>query len=136
MKLAICLDDRDGYCFAGRRQSQDARQREDLLAMAAPGPLWMSSYSAAVFEELPDFVIVDDQFLRKANQDDWCFVERENVDEIAPEVTKLAIYRWNRHYPSDKKFPMELFSGPWKQSLCREFPGKSHEIITVEVYER
>lgn len=135
MKIAICLDDLDGYRFAGRRQSRDARQQEDLLEMAKPGPLWMSSYSAAAFEELPDFVVVDDQFLSKAEADDWCFVERENIAEIADQVTKLAIYRWNRHYPSDLKFPLELFSGRWKQNLCRKFPGKSHESITVEVYE-
>ncbi len=135
MKIAVCLDDRDGYCFAGRRQSQDVRQREDLLALAQPGPLWMSTYSAALFDTLPDFVVVDDGFLSKAAAEDWCFVERENVAEVADQVTQLAIYRWNRHYPSDRKFPLELFCHGWQRIECREIPGKSHETITLEVYE-
>lgn len=135
MKIAICLDDRNGLCFAGRRQSKDVRQREDMLRLTAPGPLWMSTYSAAQFDTLPEFVVVDDDFLHKAGNDDWCFVEREDVAPLAQKITQVAIYRWNRSYPSDRKFPLELFCHRWQQNLCREFPGKSHETITLEVYD-
>ncbi len=135
MKIAVCLDDRDGYCFAGRRLSMDIRQREDLLALAEPGPLWMSTYSAAMFDSLPDFVRLDDDFLHKAEKDDWCFVEREDIAAVARKVTQLAVYRWNRRYPFDRKFPLELFSHSLQPTFTREFPGKSHESITLEVYD-
>lgn len=35
MTLILCVDDRGGLSFNGRRQSQDRRVREDLLTMAA-----------------------------------------------------------------------------------------------------
>lgn len=135
MKIAVCLDDRDGLCFGGRRLSKDIRQREDMLALTAPGPLWMSHYSAAQFDALPDFAAVDDGFLDKAQEDEWCFVEREDVTAVADKITQVAVYRWNRRYPSDRKFPTALFSGRWQLICRREFPGKSHEIITLEVYQ-
>ena len=135
MKIAVCLDSRDGMTFGGRRQSKDIRQREDLLSLTAPGPLWMSTYSAAQFDSLPDFVVADDDFLNKAGTDDWRFVEREDLSVIAQNVRQLAIYCWNRHYPSDRKFPRELFADRWQLTSRREFPGKSHETITLEVYD-
>lgn len=135
MKIAVCLDDRGGMCFAGRRQSKDICQRADLLLLAAPGPLWMSTYSAGQFDTLPDFVRVDDDFLSKAEREDWCFAEREDIASVADQITQLAIYRWNRHYPSDRKFPQALFEDRWQLISSREFPGKSHEMITLEVYE-
>lgn len=135
MKIAVCLDSRDGMTFGGRRQSKDICQREDLLALTSPGPLWMSTYSAVQFDPLPDFVVADDDFLRKAGGDDWCFLEREDITAAADQITHVAIYCWNRHYPSDRKFPRELFEGRWKLTSRREFPGKSHESITLEVYE-
>ena len=135
MKIAVCLDSRGGMTFGGRRQSKDICQREDLLALTAPGPLWMSTYTAAQFDSLPEFVMVDDDYLSKAGADDWCFAEREDLASVAQDVRQLAIYCWNRHYPSDRKFPGELFADRWQLTSRREFPGKSHESITLEVYD-
>ncbi len=135
MKLIVCLDDRNGMCFAGRRLSKDACQREDMLTLTSPGPLWMSPYSARDFDSLPDFVKAEEAYLEKAREEDWCFAEREDVSAVADAITKLAIYRWNRHYPSDRKFPMALFEDRWHLISRREFPGKSHDIITLEVYD-
>ena len=134
MKIALCLDDRNGMSFAGRRQSMDALLRQDLLQMVEGCLLWMSPYSANQFESLPENVQVDAAFLEKAGQEDWCFVEDGNVLAVKEKVTQFAIYRWNRHYPSDRKFPMEAFASRWQLESCREFPGKSHENITLEVY--
>ena len=50
MKLIVCLDDRNGMSFLGRRQSQDALLRKDLLAYVAGSALSMNAYSAAQFE--------------------------------------------------------------------------------------
>ena len=51
MTLILCVDDRGGLSFNGRRQSQDRRVREDLLTMAAGGTLWMDGYSRRQFTE-------------------------------------------------------------------------------------
>ena len=134
MKIALCLDDRNGMSFAGRRQSMDEILRQDLLLLVEGHRLWMSPYSAAQFDSLPENVQVDGACLEKAGQADWCFVEDGDVLSVQDRVTVFAIYRWNRHYPSDRKFPMEAFASRWQLESCREFPGKSHENITLEVY--
>ena len=61
-------------------------------------------------------------------------VEDADILPAAHRVTQLAIYRWNRHYPSDRRFPIEVFRDRWQLISRREFPGKSHETITLEVY--
>ena len=134
MKIAICLDDRNGISFAGRRQSMDAVLRQDLLRMVGDGRLWMSPYSAAQFDFLPESVCVDPDHLAKAGETDWCFLEDGDICVVAARVSCLAVYRWNRHYPSDRKFPLEAFQNRWQMVSRREFPGKSHEKITLEVY--
>lgn len=134
MKIAVCLDDKDGMMFGKRRQSMDRVLRQDLLEMTKDGKLWMNAYSAGQFAEEAEHIVVDEAFLSKAEAEDWCFVENADITEVAEFVTQVAIYRWNRHYPSDKKFPMELFSHRWILENVREFPGSSHERITLEVY--
>ena len=134
MKLAVCLDDKNGMMFGKRRQSMDRLLRQDLLEMTAGATLWMSPYSAKQFTESADHIAVDADFLRKAAPEDWCFVEDSDIEEIASSVTKVAIYRWNRLYPADKRFPANLFSDRWTLESSKDFPGSSHEKITLEVY--
>ena len=134
MKIALCLDDKNGMMFAGRRQSMDELLRQDLLRMVEGNRLCMSPYSASQFVSLPENVLVDPAFLEMAGQEDWCFVEDGDVLPVKDKVSRFAIYRWNRHYPSDRKFPLEAFTGRWQKQSTREFPGKSHESITLEVY--
>ncbi len=134
MKLIVCLDDRDGMTFLGRRQSQDAVLRQDMLSYVAGGKLWMNSYSAAQFSgdsricvsrELPDQVA----------EEDYCFVEDLPVEDFLP-ARELVIYRWNRHYPSDIKFPLALALEGMHPAGTTEFAGSSHERIIREVYRR
>lgn len=134
MKIAVCLDDKNGMLFAGRRQSMDRVLREAFLQLAEGGDVWMDSYTAGQFAEDTAQIRVDAQFLEKAGEDDWCFVEKANLSEVADRVKAFVIYRWNRTYPSDVKFPADLFADRWKLISSREFAGSSHEKITEEVY--
>ena len=130
MHLILCVDDRNGLCFGGRRQSQDRLLREDLLSMTRGVPLWMAPYSARQFESLPENVRVAENFMEEAGAGEYCFCELQLPQS---NVESITVYRWNRHYPSDLALP-----DSWLQ--CRslterkEFPGSSHEIITREVY--
>ena len=47
MILALCLDDKNGMAFNGRRQSMDRLLRADLLKAAGESPLWVSPYTLA-----------------------------------------------------------------------------------------
>lgn len=131
MNLIICLDDKNGYCFASRRQSSDKIQIEKMLALVGKNKLFLNAYSAKLFGELPNITVCENP-LEGAKNGDYCFIENITLNDISTE--KVIIYRWNRHYPSDKKFPEKLLSGKALKSTI-DFVGNSHERITEEVYE-
>ena len=130
MDLIVCIDERNGMCFAGRRQSSDRLLREDLLAMTQGVPLWMAPYSAKQFEALPENVRVAENFMEEAGVGEYCFCELQ----LPPKnVESITVYRWNRHYPADVVLP-DSWLQCRKLTEQKEFPGSSHETITREVY--
>ena len=133
MRLIVCLDDRDGMTFLGRRQSQDALLRQDMLAYVDGQGLWMNSYSAAQFGD--DCNISVSEQPGEHGEGGYCFVENLPASAFLP-AEELVIYRWNRHYPSDKKFPLAQALEGMQLVSTVEFAGSSHESITREVYKR
>lgn len=134
MILVVCIDDHGGMLFNKRRQSKDRALRADLLKLSKQSRLWMNAYSAAQFADETDNVLVDEDFLEKAESCDYCFVENLDITPYADSIDSVILYRWNRIYPSDVKFPMDLFSDKWELVNTLEFSGFSHEVITREVY--
>lgn len=134
MNIIVCLDDRGGMLFGGRRQSQDKMLRAQALLLAGEGKLWMNGYSAKQFGDHAERIMTDEDFLTNAPADAWCFVEDSDIMPWLPETEKIAVYRWNRHYPSDVKFPVAGFEEKWERISTREFAGSSHDVITEEVY--
>jgi len=134
MRLIVCLDDRGGMSFFGRRQSMDRVLREKALALVGDGQLWMTPYSAGQFSDTPDAVVVSSDPLAETPEDAWCFLEVGDVTPRKDCVSQIAVFRWNRLYPSDSRFPEELLEK--RQLLYREdFVGSSHERITLEVFD-
>lgn len=133
MKLIVCLDDRNGMLFNRRRQSKDSALRTRVLKQTAGSRLWMNSYSAAQFE-VAEGIDTDEEFMNKAEANDFCFVENTDISAYAGQVNGVIIYRWNRDYPADTTFPMALFEDKWHLVSREEFPGTSHDVITEEVY--
>lgn len=78
--------------------------------------------------------MIDELFLENAPEDSWCFVENCDLRPYLEKIQQVALYRWNRLYPSDVRFPMELFADRWFPVSARSFAGSSHEKITEEVY--
>lgn len=134
MNIIVCLDDEGGMLFNGRRQSKDKVLRVQARLLAQGHPLWMNGYTARQFAEDGYEVAQDEAFLENAPQDVWCFVEDVDIRPFVDQIRKVAVYRWNRLYPSDVKFPLALFEGNWELLSTREFEGSSHERITEEVY--
>ena len=120
--------------FNNRRQSKDSALRARLLELVGSGVVWMNPYSAGQFAEVSDAICVDDDFLAKANNGEYCFVENTDISSCADAVEQLIVFRWNRCYPADMKFPLELFSNRWQLVSRADFAGNSHERITQEVY--
>lgn len=136
MKLIVCLDDRNGMLFNKRRQSADRVLSQRILELVGEGFLWMNGYSRKLFDETAENIRVDDRFLELAGKNDYCFAENVDVTSYINRADTVMLFRWNRAYPADMYFPMELITGSWKKVESIEFAGSSHEKITQEVYER
>ena len=134
MHIAVCLDERDGMLFNQRRLSSDRVLIDRVLEKSEEKLLWMNEYSAKLFPEGDPCVRVAEDFLERAGDEDLCFVENADITPYCSRVKTITIYRWNRRYPSDRKFPIALFTPRWQLVSSTEFAGNSHEKITEEIY--
>ena len=133
MILIACTDDRMGMAFNRRRQSSDRYLCRELLSRSG-GRLWLHPYSAPLFgDPLPPGILCAEDFLEQAGDSDCCFWEARPAVLPRRPIRQIVLYRWNRRYPSDLQFPMDLTKG-WELTARRDFPGFSHEIITEETY--
>lgn len=135
MKIIVCLDERNGMAFCGKRQSMDRCLREHLIGMVKNNRLWLNDYSAGQFSDSPMNICVDEDFLNKAEERDFCFVENIDLTPYIDKIHGLIIYRWGRIYPSDLSFPLEKVIIGKKLSQTEVFAGYSHKQILLEVYE-
>lgn len=135
MILCVCLDDRGGMRFNRRRQSRDRAVCERILALVREcgGTLYVCAESrmlfadeAAVLPEPCDFSLLC--------ENDFFFAEDPSVLPPRGAVGRLIVYRWNRTYPFDRRFPTENFLPTLLEKT--DFVGHSHEKITEEVYTR
>ena len=73
--------------------------------------------------------------MSEAENEDFCFAE--NPDDIygyENEIDMIILYNWNKAYPCDKEFPIDLNN--WVKVETTEFEGNSHKVITEEIYVR
>lgn len=135
MILLACVDDDMGMLFNKRRQSQDKVLLNHILDITANGRLWMNHYSARQFESHPEPQInIDENFLSEAAPGEFCFSEDVDVGPYGQWVEKIILFRWNRRYPGDLHFSIDLSN--WRLVESHDFAGSSHEKITQEVYVR
>ena len=133
MNIIVCTDKNNGMAFMGKRQSQDRVLREKVLEISNGARLLMNSYSAKQFENA-DGIIVDDVFLNNAGQGDFCFVEDKEI--TTENVESFYIFNWNRKYPGDLFFNVDIKAEGFKKIKKEEFQGNSHDKITLEIYSR
>ena len=132
MKIVVCVDKSNGMLFNQRRQSQDRLLRMKLLSIINERKLYLNSYSAKQFEDHEKLVVCDD-FLSIAGKDDYCFVE--NTEIASNDVDEVYVFRWNRDYPADTYFSLDLDS-EFKKVKSEHFEGSSHKKITLDIYNR
>lgn len=136
MILCAAVDDNMGMTFNKRRQSQDRVLRERLLELIHGEKLWMNNYTAKQFEvPLAGNIIVDDDFLDKAGDDDFCFAENTSVAKYRDKIKKIILFKWNRVYPADTYFDISFRKNEWRLVSTTEFEGSSHKKITIEEWE-
>ena len=130
MNLIVCLDERLGMMFNGRRQSSDRLQIENMRELIGDSELSVSPYTAKL---LADKGIKLNVLAEPHTADGYCFIEDTPLPD-ASVVERLIIYRWGRRYPSDKRFTLDLGGFTLVESCA--FFGKSHENIVREIYVR
>lgn len=135
MIIIVCVDDNNGMLFNNRRQSQDRKLRERILNLTKGSKLYMNSYSYMQFLKDTNInsIIVDEDFLTKASNTDYCFIENTSLASYKDKIDKAIIYKWNRSYPSDVELDISI-NDTWQLIEKNDFKGFSHDKITEEIY--
>ena len=137
MNIIICLDDNNGMMFNKRRQSQDRILRADLKEFIKDKDLYMNNYSYKLYKDIDNGNIkVYENFLEQCTENDFCLVEDKLLNNYINKINNIIIYKWNRIYPSDLYFDINLTSNSWELLETKEFEGSSHEKITRIIYRR
>lgn len=128
------VDKEGGMMFNHRRQSKDSVALRKIIDMTAGSALWVNEYTAPLFEQLDvPQLKADSDFLSKAEPGEFCLVEDADILPFSCFVEKIFLFHWNRDYPRDKKFPLDVHSGKWHCTSQEDFTGSSHDNITMEV---
>lgn len=135
MNLMVCLDNSYGLSFFGRRQSMDSALRRRAMELTEGKQLYLDAYSAEQFSDFSGSIQVVEDPAGQVPQDGWYFLELSDPEALLQNVQRLAVFCWNRDYPSDKRFPLAHLRKNAVLLFREEFPGSSHESITLEVYQ-
>ena len=135
MILIVCVDEKNGMIFNNRRQSRDRILIAHILEQTKNKKLWITNFSQDIFNMSDaNNLIIDDQFVEKIGKEEYCFVENIDVKTLIDKVDKIILYNWNRNYPADKYFDVNI--DDWVVDSEEEFSGSSHEKITQKIYIR
>ena len=139
MNIIVCIDDGGGILFNHRRVSKDRVLMQWIAQYVGGKPILASPYSGDLFAECqprPKLMIAEDYLSKGADEKDaFCFVEEYTFKEYLPKIGRILLCKWNRRYPSDVKFPLDILKD-FEEKNSWEFPGSSHEKITVEEWMR
>lgn len=102
--------------------------------MAAGGTLWMDGYSRAAVHRAGGCRHPGgpDPAARAAEGGGLCLLELQDPETALERADRLVLYRWGRRYPADRR--LDLPPKGWRLEGRTEFPGRSHDMITKEIY--
>ena len=134
MKILCVIEDNGGILFNHRRVSRDRILIEKVLEIVGNEKLYISPFSVSLFENREN-IIIDDDYLEHAQENDYCFVEDKELLAYKDKINMFYLFHWNRHYPSD--FSLDyLPENAMHLRDSMEFVGSSHDDILLEVFEK
>jgi len=137
LKIIVTLDNNNGMMFNKRRQSQDIVIRNDIKNLTKKSILYMNEFSYKLYKDIDcGNIKVSNDFLNRCQDNDFCLVESEKLISYIDKIDTIIVYKWNREYPSDFKFDINLKDEKWTLIKKQEFKGNSHDKITKEIYRR
>ena len=125
MNLIVCIANNNGIMFNKRRVSKDALLIERLKGITKENKIYVSEYSKSLFDGFDNLVLS----IENLTNNDFYFLEDEDYNG---NIDKIIIYKWNRDYPADLYFEIELSN--WTMISSTDFVGSSHDKITKEVW--
>ncbi len=134
MTVIVCLDNKNGMLFAGRRQSKDSVLIKDVLDLAGDKKILVNDFSSGLFVEADECINKCDNPLENAEDNDICFVENLQFSSFFGKISRLVVYNWNRAYPCD--FYCDIDFSLFSLESEADFSGSSHTRITKRVYVR
>lgn len=136
MTVIVCLDTKGGMTFNNRRQSRDTRVTEDVKRICDGKRLLISPFSEKMLATSGIETTVLEDPLGEAKAGDTVFVENLPVAPYIDRTERIIVYNWNRSYPADRHFDVNMGACGFKLQSTREFVGSSHEKITREDYTK
>lgn len=137
MNIIVCLDDKNGMMFNKRRQSQDKVLRADIKELTKDKNIFMNNYSYKLFKDMDNGNIkVCEDFLDQCKDNNFCLVEDKLLSNYMNKINTMIVYSWNRIYPADLHFDIDLKNKSWELIHEQDFEGSSHEKITKKIYRR
>lgn len=137
MNIIVCLDDKNGMMFNKRRQSQDKILRANIMELAKNSNIFMNNYSYKLYKDIDNGNIkVYEDFLEQCKDNSFCLVEDKLLHNYINKINNIIVYSWNRIYPADLHFDIDLQNNFWELIAEEEFEGSSHEKITKKIYRR
>ena len=134
MKVIVVLDKNLGMAFNNRRQSRDRKLTKNIVEYIGNEKLYIEKYSEPLFANTTCNYFVVDSPLNVAKESNYYFIERSHIEKFVKDINELVIYHWNRSYPHDFDFNMNLENSNFKKISAIDFQGFSHEKIIKEVY--
>lgn len=134
MTIIVCIDDKFGVLFDGKRQSRDRGLIENLIELVSSERLIVSPFSAALFEGYE--VEIREKPLDAADRGDFVFIEGGGLLPYLDKIEEIVIYKWNRTYPRDALLDLVPEKNGFKLVESVDFVGTSHKKITREVYRK
>lgn len=134
MILVVCLDDALGMMFNKRRQSRDRVLIADLVRYANGRTVKVSPYSTQLFPEGTPALSVVEAPQDTVKEGELYFCEEFDPAYLADSAEEIVVYRWNRIYPSDVSFSLDL--DKFTLVSTEYFEGSSHEKITKEIWKK
>ena len=131
LTVYVCLDDRSGMSFNGRRQSRDSKVFEDIMRELR-GELLIDPFSESLIRktDLPYRLLEG-----PLPEEGQFFLEMRSPRE-ALAADRIVIYRWGRHYPADRRWDLTLEEYGFSLAAQTAFQGTSHELIGKDVFCR
>jgi hypothetical protein len=135
MEIIVCLDNNKGMLFNNRRQSRDSKVFEDISTYLR-GELLIDKFSEKLISSTNLPYKNFENIVTDCNTHSILFIENRSVKEIISQIDRVIVYWWNRDYPSDFCFDIDLIQEGFRSVSVIEFAGSSHEKITKEIFER